>query len=134
MDKNQARSRLKPKKPPFFKKYLNYIYCLIIALVIYFLLYLLISKIYPAQIQNFLFKNSYLPFFFILFFANFFLLTFIFLNKKIGLISSFSINLILYFKINNLHFDLASILVVVLIITILALLVFFEEIKKVIKK
>ena len=134
MDENQARSRLKPKKPAFFKKYLNYIYCFIIALIIYFLLYLLISNIYPAQIQNFLFKNSYLPFFFMLFFANFFLLTFIFLNKRIGLINSFFINLILYFKINDLYFDLASILVVILIIAILALLVFFEEIKEVIKK
>jgi len=134
MDKNQARSRLKPKKAPFFKKYLNHIHCLLISIVGYFLLYLLISKIYPAQIQNFLFKNSYLPFFLILFLANFFLFTFMFLNKKIGLINAFLVNLLLYFKINDLSFDIMSYLTIILIITILVLLIFFEELKKMVKK
>lgn len=134
MDKNQARSRLKPKKEPFFKKYLSYIYCLLISLLGYFLLYLLISKVYPAQIQNFLFKNSYLPFFLLLFLANFFFFTFIFLNKKIGIIVAFLINLLLYFRINNINFDLLSFLIVILIITVLSSLIFFEEIKKMIKK
>lgn len=134
MDKNQARSRLKPKKEPFFKKYVSYIYCLLISLAGYFLLYLLINKIYPAQIQNFLFKNSYLPFFLILFLANFFLFTFVFLNKKIGLVSAFLINLLLYFKINDINFDLMSFLAIILISIVLTLLIFFEELRKMIKK
>lgn len=134
MDKNQARSRLKPKKAPFFKKYLNYVYCLLVSFFGYFLLYLLVSKIYPAQIQHFLFKNSYLPFFLILFLANFFLFTFIFLNKKIGLISAFLINLLLYLKISNINFDLMSFLIIILISIILTLLIFFEELRKMVKK
>lgn len=134
MDKNQARSRLKPKKEPFFKKYLNYIYCLLISLIAYFVLYLLISKVYPSQIQNFLFKNSYLPFFLNLFIANFLFFTFIFLNKKIGLIIAFFINLIFYFKINNFNFDLISCLFILLITAIFIFLIFFENIKKIIKK
>jgi len=134
MDKNQARSRLKPKKPPFFKKYLSYIYCLLISLVGYFLLYLLVSKIYPNQIQNFIFKNSYLPFFLLLFLANFFFFTFLFLNKKIGLIIAFLINLLLYFKISDISFDFMSALIVIITTATLAFLTFFAELKKLIKK
>lgn len=134
MDKNQARSRLKPKKSPFFKKYLSYVYCLLIAVVAYSTLYLLINKVYPSQIQNFLFKNSYLPFFLNLFVANFLFFTFVFLNKKIGLIIAFFINLIFYFKINNIHFDLISCLFILLITIVFILLIFFENIKKIIKK
>lgn len=134
MDQNQARSRLKPKKAPFFKKYLSYIYCLLISLMGYFLFYLLISKVYPTQIQNFIFKNSYLPFFLLLFIANFFFFAFLFLNKKIGVIIAFLINLLLYFKINDLSFDWLSFLVIILIIIVLSTLIFFEEIKKTIKK
>ncbi len=134
MDQNQARSRLKPKKAPFFKKYLSYIYCLLISLVGYFLLYLLISKIYPNQIQNFIFKNSYLPFFLILFLANFFFFTFLFLNKKIGVVIAFFINLLLYFKINEISFDSASVLTVIIATATLVCLTFFRELKKLIKK
>ncbi len=134
MDQNQARSRLKPKKPPFFKKYLSYIYCLLISLVGYFLFYLLVSKIYPNQIQNFIFKNSYLPFFLLLFLANFFFFTFLFLNKKIGLIIAFLINLLLHFKISDISFDLASVLTVIFATAVLACLTFSRELRKLIKK
>ena len=134
MDKNQARSRLKPKKEPFFKKYLAYVYCLLIAIVAYFALYILVSKVYPSQVQNFLFKNSYLPFFLNLFVANFLFFTFVFLNKKIGLIFAFFINLIIYFKINNIYFDLISYLFILLTTGVLIFLIFFENIKQVIKK
>ena len=134
MDKNQARSRLKPKKPPFFKKYLNYIYFLLLAILMYFLLYLLVSRVYPNQVQNFIFKNSYLPFFSILFIANFFLFAFVFLNKKIGIIVSFLINLLFYFKINDINFNLSSILIIIFITCVLTSLTFLTELKKVIKK
>jgi hypothetical protein len=134
MQQNQARSRLKVKKPPFFKKYLSYSYCLFIALFAYFLLYLLISKIYPSQIQNFLFKNSYLPFFALLFIANFLLFTFLFLNKKIGLTISFFMHLLIYFRLNQLRFDFASVLFIIITGTIFASLIFFDEIKKNYKK
>lgn len=134
MEKNQARSRLKPKKDFFLKKHLHYILSLFIALIAYFLLYLLISKIYPSQIQNFIFKNSYLPFFLLTFIANFFLFTFLLLNKNLGLIIAFFINLMLYFKIVNISFDLLSFLTILLITSALVCLTFFEKVKKLIKK
>ena len=124
MEKNQARSRLKPKKPAFYKKYLHYIFSLFIALFLYFFLYLLLNKVYPSQIQNFILKNSYLPFFLLMLAANFFLFTFIFLNKKIGFIIAFAINLILYFKISHIYFNFSSCLIIFIITLILTLLAF----------
>ncbi len=134
MEKNQARSRLKPKKESLLKKYLHYIFCLLIALFVYFLLYLLLSKVYPSQIQNFLFKNSYLPFLLLVFIANFFLFTFLSLNKRFGLIIAFLINLIIYFRISDINFDLLSCLTILLIILVLVVFVFWEKIKKLTKK
>jgi hypothetical protein len=134
MEKNQARSRLKPKKESLLKKYLHYIFCLLIALFAYFLLYLLLSKVYPSQIQNFLFKNSYLPFLLLVFIANFFIFTFLSLNKRFGLIIAFLINFIIYFRISDINFDLISCLTILLIILVLFVLVFWEKIKKLIKK
>ncbi len=130
MVENQARSRRKLKEIKktvdlsFLKKYWHYIFCLFIAIFCYFLLYLLLSKVYPNQIQNFIFKNSFLPLFSLLFIANFFLFTFFFLNKKIGFIFAFIINLILYFKISHIYFNFAAILAIALLGLILTLLAF----------
>lgn len=124
MEKIQARSRLKPKKEPTYKKYLQYIFCLFVALIAYFLIYLLIKNVYPTQIQNFILKNSYSPLILLAFVANFFLFTFILLNKKYGLIIAFIINLIFYFRLNQINFDLAGLLIIFLISTGLVLLVF----------
>ncbi len=130
MEKSQARSRLKSKKEPYFQKYLHFVHCFFIALLTYFLLYLLLSKIYPHQIQNFIFTNSYLPFFLLLFLANFFLFTFLFLNKKIGLSIAFSINLLLYCKINHLLFNWSNVLIIALLIFSFLLLIWLEKIIK----
>lgn len=127
MEKNQARSRLKPKKEFFLKKHLRYIFSLFVALIAYFLLYLLISKVYPSQIQNFLFKNSYLPFFLLTFIANFFFFTFLLLNKNLGLIIAFFINLVLYFKVLSIEFDFLSLLIIFLIVTALISLAFLPR-------
>jgi len=124
MEKNQARSRLKPKKDSLLKRYLHYVFCLLIALFAYFLIYLLLTKVYPNQIQNFIFKNSYLPLFLLISIANFFFFTFLLLNKKHGFIIAFIINLILYFRISHIYFNAASFLVIFLISLGLILLAF----------
>lgn len=124
MEKNQARSRLKPKKEPLFKKYLHYIFSLLIALFFYLLIYLLLTNIYPSQIQNFIFNNSYLPLFLLISIANFFFFTFLLLNKKHGFIIAFIIDLILYFRISHIYFNAASFLVIFFISLGLILLAF----------
>lgn len=130
MEQNYARSRRKPVKDPFFKKHLRYILCLIIALITYLSIYLLLKNIYPSQIQNVLFTNSYLPFFTLLFLANFFLLTFLSLNSRIGVLGAFLINSFFYLKINQIKFDLLSLSFLVIGAIILASLLFFDKIKK----
>lgn len=130
MLENQAPSRRRPKEIKksvnlkFLKKYWHYIFCLFIAIFCYFLLYLLLSKVYPSQIQNFIFKNSYLPLFLLLFIGDFFLFTFLFLNKKIGFVLAFMVNFILYFKISHIYFNFAAILIIILFGIALTLLAF----------
>lgn len=124
MDKIQAR----------LKKYWHYAFCLVVAILSYFLLYLLLNKVYPGQIQNFLWPNSYLPFFITLFVGNFFLITFIFLDKKIGLTLAFMINLTFYFRINHIIFNLLAWLIILLISTTLFLLVYLPTIEMARKK
>jgi len=130
MEKNQARSRLKPKKETLWRRYLRYSFCLFLALGAYLALYFLLNRFYPSQMQNFLFKNSYLPFFLLVFVANFLFFTFCSLSKNFGFIIAFLINLILYFKINDIYFDLTGFLAIFFITLILSGLVFFEKIKK----
>lgn len=130
MEQNYARSRKKPSKEPFFKKYLHYIFCLIIALIAYFSIYILVKNVYPSQIQNFLFTNSYLPFFALLFLANFFLITFLSLNSRLGFLGAFSINCLFYLKANQIKFDLLSLGFILLSTFILAGLLFFDKFKK----
>ncbi|GEM_PF-5309680 len=130
MEQNYARSRKKPSKEPFFKKYLHYVFCLIIALIAYLSIYILIKNVYPSQIQNFLFTNSYLPFFVLLFIANFFLITFLSLNSRLGFLGAFSLNCLFYLKINQIKFDFLSLSFVLISTLLLASLVFFAKIKK----
>lgn len=126
MEKIKARSRLRQdttsltpprqtltvvKKPKFSQAhprlvaYWHYIICLVIACLAYYGLFLLLNKVYPSQIQHFLWTNSYLPFFILLFLGNFFLLTFLFLDKKIGFYLSLWLNLAVYLKISQVEFD-----------------------------
>jgi ABC-type polysaccharide transport system permease subunit len=131
MEKNQARSRLRPKKATLWQRYVHYIFCLLLALGAYLALYLFLNKFYPSQVQNFLFKNSYLPFFLLTFLANFFLFTFLLLDKSFGFVIAFFINLILYFRISDIYFDLSCFLTIFLITLALSSLIFFEKIKQV---
>jgi hypothetical protein len=130
MEQNYARSRRKPVKDPFLKKYFRYIFCLIIALIAYLSIYLLLKNVYPSQIQNVLFANSYLPFFTLLFIANFFLLTFLSHNSRLGLLGAFLINFLFYLKINQIKFDFLSLSFVLLSTLFLAGLLFFDKFKK----
>jgi len=101
--------------------YWRYIVCLLIAALAYYGLFLLINKVYPSQIQHFLWTNSYLPFFALFFLGNFFLLTFLFLDKKIGFYLSLWLNLLLYLKISQIKFDFYGIIFLVLLAAILLL-------------
>lgn len=107
-----------------FKEHLQYGLVLILSLISFYILYLLCQNFYPKQIQNFIIKNSYLPFFILFFLGNFFLFTFIFLNKKIGLLISFIVSFSLYLKFITVQLNLITFLVVLVFTIILAALLF----------
>ncbi len=149
MDKIQAKSRLKKplNKPPApnptpapsrlaklikpprkvkeqnkrLQAYGRYIICLVIAMMSYYGLFFLMSQVYPSQIQHFLWTNSYLPFFTLLFVGNFFLLTFLFLDKKIGFYLAIWLNLVIYLKISQVRLDFYSLGLLLLLAAILLL-------------
>ena len=106
------------------KEHLKYSFVLILALFSFYSLYLLCQNFYPEQIQNLIIKNSYLPFFFLFFITNFFLFTFISLNKKIGLLGSFILSFSLYLKLIKVRLSLISILTVVVFSLVLFFILF----------
>lgn len=103
------------------KEHLKYSLSLVLSLLSFYSLYLLCKNFYPEQIQNLIVKNGYLPFFLLFFISNFFFFTFIFLNKKIGLLISFILSFSLYLKLIEVKFNLITILTVVIV----SLLLFF---------
>lgn len=130
-----ASSRLKKKKIETekfkiisqklkLKEHLQFGTVLILSLISFYALYLLCQNFYPEQIQNFIIKNSYLPFFILFFLGSFFLFTFIFLNKKIGLLISFIISFSFYLKFIHVQLNLITILVVLVFSGSLAALLF----------
>ena len=106
------------------KEHLKYSFALVLSLFSFYTIYLLCQSFYPEQIQNLLIKNSYLLFFILLFLANFFLFTFIFLNKKVGLLSSFVLSFSLYLKLIKVKFSLISILTIIVFSLILFFVLF----------
>ena len=123
----QARSRLKnktaigtattnngvspkiAKKQAPFKKQLDqrskYWPLLLLSALTYFGIFLLLRYVYPSSIQNCLFANSYLPLQIMFFLGNFFSLTFISLNKKIGLSAASFFSVILFLHLQQVHLD-----------------------------
>lgn len=75
------------------------------AILAYLALYWLLSHFYPNQVQHWLWPNSFLPVLTLLFVGNFFLLTFIFLDKKIGLLLAIIINWLAYLRLQQFVWD-----------------------------
>jgi hypothetical protein len=108
------------------KEHLQYSVALILALVSFYLLYLICKNFYPSQIQNFLINNSYLGFFIPFFMGSFFLFSFILLNKKYSLLISFFISISLYFKFLAVKLNLFSIMTIIFLTGLLASLLFLN--------
>lgn len=98
----KAKSRLKNKKQVIklpWASYLEHLPTLVIGLLFYVGLYFLVTKFYPAQIQNFIVPNTYLPLQIFLFGGNFFLLSYIFLSARRGLLLSLAVAWMLFLKL-----------------------------------
>jgi hypothetical protein len=105
----KARSRLikKEKKEtrwltptkPIIKNYWSHLPTLLVGFIFYALLYLILIKIYPQNIQHWLIPNMYLPLQVVFFIGNFFFFSFLFLNSRRGMMTAFILSLWLFFKL-----------------------------------
>ena len=75
----------------------------------------------PNSIINFLLPNSYFPFFFLLFLTSFFFLKFILNNERLAFCIVFNLLIILFFHVQNLHFN--YFLMIILSLTTLGLVI-----------
>ncbi len=66
----------------------------------------LINTFHPEEVRNFLLPNSFLPFHVLLFIANFFLLTFLTLSRRWGLLLTTVIAWLLFLKLQNFTLDI----------------------------
>lgn len=96
----QKKINLNPK----LKKYLKHLPTLILGLIFSASTYLILTRIEPNQIKNFLLPNSYLPFLISLFMASFFLISYLFLSIRTGLILSSPLIIMAFLKLQNVIF------------------------------
>ena len=97
----QKKINLNPK----LKKYLKHLPTLILGLIFSASTYLILTRIEPSQIKNFLLPNSYLLFLISLFTASFFLISYLFLSIRTGLILSSPLIIMAFLKLQNVIFE-----------------------------
>jgi hypothetical protein len=130
----KAKSRIKTSKQPktrscqprlylkLSKKYLRHLPLLLLSLPFYAGAYYIFNYIHPAQVQNFLIPNTYLPLQLVFFLGNFFLFSYIFLKTRRGFELSLLLSFALFLKlqlITNYLSVAAGLLVIILILEIL---------------
>ena len=104
-DKPQAASNIKQQ----LTKRSHYWPLLVLSILFYFGIFLLLHYVHPALIQNYLFNNSYLPLQVIFFLGNFLALTFISLDKKIGLSGAVFLSTMLFLRLQMVQLDYLAI-------------------------
>lgn len=112
----KAKSRLKTNKPnskkksiqvrsktqtgsDLFPRYIRHLPTLLISLPFYAGVYLILTRINPHTIEDFLIPNTYLPLQLVLFLANFFLFSFLLLKSRRGFEVSLLINWGVFLKL-----------------------------------
>lgn len=94
-------------------KYLQHLPALILSFLFYLIIFFIFKNFSPELFKNIILENSYLPVLILLFLANFFLFSFIFLNSIKGFVYSFYLLLIVFFKIQDVIFNFPLILILV---------------------
>ena len=99
--------RKKQKKayqtPIFLQKYLTHLPVLILSILFYFLVWRILTKVQPEQIQNFILDDSYLPILIPLLFANLFFFSFLLLKTRRGLLISILINILISLHLQKIY-------------------------------
>ncbi len=106
LGKTIAPSRKKQKRnykiPAFLKKYLSHLPTLLLSLPFYIIVWRILIKTYPKQIQNFILSDSYLPLLIPFFLGNLFFFSFLFLKTRRGLLTSILINILLVLHLQKI--------------------------------
>lgn len=86
-------------------QHLRYSLALFLSLGLFTTLFFLLRNVYPEQIANFLFPQSYLPFFFLLWLASFFFFAFLFLDKKKAFLLSNLVTFYCFLRLQRIEID-----------------------------
>jgi len=112
----------------FLKNYLSHLPALFMAVFFYVILVLTMLNINPELIKDFILPSTYLPVLVLVFLANFFLFSFIFLNSRRGLFYTSILAIIIFLKFQKVIFD--PIILLLLVLTIVFFEVFFNLLQK----
>ncbi|NCN87540.1 MAG: hypothetical protein GW941_01445 [Candidatus Pacebacteria bacterium] len=127
-----SKNRNKKKESVYFlKNYLSHLPALFMAGLFYIILLMVMVNINPDLIKDFILPSTYLPVLALIFLANFFLLSFIFLNSKRGLFYTTLLTIITFLKFQKVIFEPTILLILVL--TIIFFEIFFNIIQKLFK-
>lgn len=99
--KVSSRASSRTKKLPF-GRYRHYLPLLVISLPFYAGVYYLFTHVYPKQIKNFLIPNTYLPLQLLLWGGNFFLLSYLLLDTRLGFFISLLISVYIFLKLQQI--------------------------------
>lgn len=84
--------------------YFKHLPTLVLSLIFYGILFIILTRVDPDTIKNVIAPGFYLPFLLILFLANLFLFSFLFLNSKRGLFYSLLLTTIVFLKMQSVVF------------------------------
>jgi hypothetical protein len=85
----------------WLKNYYHYLQVLTVSLFFFAIVFLIVTRISPSSIANIPLPDTYLLLQIPLFLGNFFFGTFLFQNKKLGLLFAVAIAVILFFKFQH---------------------------------
>lgn len=120
-----TKIRKKKQQPVYFlNNYLSHLPALFMAGFFYLILVLVMVNIDPQLIKNLILPSTYLPVLLLVFLANFFLLSFIFLNSKRGLFYTTIVTIITFLKFQKVIFE--PIILLILVLTIVFFEIFFN--------
>lgn len=112
------------------KKYIQHLMTLIISLPFYFLSWQVLHRNYPWQIQNTLFKNSYLYLMLPFFMANVFFLSFLLLSGRRGLLLASLINILLSLHLQKILLTWQIVLGIICFFVIMEIVLTYFDRKK----
>lgn len=109
------------------KKYLKHLPTLAIALLGHWLLYILMSRVRPEQVQNILVPNAYLPVLALFAISQFFLWSYVFLHRRRGLLTAVFCTTSLFLRVSNFAWDWRLIVGLIVFAIIEALVTYVER-------